>query len=432
MGQILLSYSQAQRHRGQKAVMLYSGGLDSMYTALMLKELGLEVHALTADVGQAIPGHLSGTASALGIRLEIADVRSALCEENITKGILANALFNDHYPISSSYTRPLIAREAVKLARKIGARLIIHSATPLQNSAARYTTSIMALAPEMDIFCPAVGEYASREEKMAALAPFLEALGIPFPLSPSLYSVDENLWARVIESGPLEDCTQDVPPHGVFEWTAPPEACSTEPLELTLELREGLPVALNGQSMPLLAMIGELNGVLGRYGIGRYTGLEDGLFGTKMPELREAPAACMIHASHVKLEEAVLSAQELRIKKSLDREWTHLVVTGGWYSGLKGTLDAAMAAFNRDITGWVRWRVSPGQMFCISRSAEKGMYVSRFPAFAQEFQQYSLNSFFQQLGRQQRLGDGTAIPHNAAAGGEEQADDLIPELVLQR
>ncbi|UFJ42471.1 argininosuccinate synthase [Brevibacillus humidisoli] len=399
MGRIWFEEQELAGYTGTAVVQLYSGGLDSMYTALGMAQRGYDVHALYVDVGQERPENLEEACAALGVQLIIVDGKTTLCDEYLSKGIQSNALYNDVFPISSSYTRPLIAAQAVAYAESIGAELIVHSATPYQNSTSRFNLSILALAKEMHVYCPAVGQYVSREEKIAQL----RRAGIPLDAEKRLYSIDENLWARVIENGTLEQPWIDLPAKGVFTWTTDPEHCGEEPITVTLSFEKGLPVQLDGSSMSLAEMIASLNTSLGRYGVGRYSGLEDGAFGLKNPEVREAPAAEMIHKSHLLLEEMILSSEELRIKKMLDREWTRLVVAGGWYSPLKRALDAAIAALNQDITGQIRWRVTNGQIMPIARESVHALYSAASDSFPGELFPYSLGTFYQQLARKQRV-----------------------------
>ena len=79
--------------------------------------------------------------------------------------------------------------------------------------------------------------------------------GIDVPVkSGSAYSVDPNLWGRSIQAGPLED-----------PWVAPPEDCyaftrshvdaPAEPQEVVVRFVEGVPVAIDGEELPLDELI---------------------------------------------------------------------------------------------------------------------------------------------------------------------------------
>ncbi|WJE50466.1 argininosuccinate synthase [Bacillus cereus] len=397
MKKILSTYDEIKGFKGEKAVLLFSGGLDSMYAAITLRQLGLEVYGLIADVGQSIRNENLLLASQKGIYLRKIDLKETLANQFISQGIQSNALYNQHFPLSSAYTRPAIANEAVKFAQEINSRIIIHSSTPFQNSATRFNLSIMALDPKLYIFCPAIGEYISREEKER----FLENEGIHFSKeNKPVYSIDENIWARVIENDTIESPWIDLPKEGVFEWTVDPHKCKESPTEISITFELGLPKMLNGKPMDLLPMIQTLNQQLGQYGIGRYNGLEDGLFGVKNPEVREAPAAEFLHKSHLLLEEVILTKEELALKKVLDNKWTELVALGKWFSKIKEHLDASIQSFNQNISGTLKWRVYPGTLLCISKQSDHGLYSANVPRFVEEFQPYTLNSFYNQLGRE--------------------------------
>ena len=61
-----------------------------------------------------------------------------------------------------------------------------------------------------------------------------------------LYSIDDNLWGRAIECGEMEDPWAR-PPEDVWSLTKP---TATEPREITVRFEAGLPVAVDGETMP--------------------------------------------------------------------------------------------------------------------------------------------------------------------------------------
>ncbi len=397
MSSVLLNPNDINQYHDENVVLLFSGGLDSVFAAYQLTLQGLRVHALYVDVGQTEEPDLDYLAKQLNITVKRVGARDKLCQNFIARGIQANALSNGQYPISSSYTRPLIASEGVRFAREIGSRLIAHSATPLQNSTPRFNLSILALANDIDIYCPSTLNYTPRERK----AEILISNGILVASNESLYSIDENLWARVIESGPLEDARNEIQESVVFRGGELSDS-EAQSCMITLEFHRGLPTAVNGKKGSLLAIVETLNEILSKYGIGRYSGHEDTLFGMKSHELREAPAASIIHQSHRLLEEMVLSADELRMKQIMDSEWTRNVITGGWFSPLKDALDCAIEFMNNDITGEIKWKVMKSSVFCISKWTTNSLTVSRHPEFYNEFQPYNFDSYYTQLARNRR------------------------------
>ena len=79
-------------------------------------------------------------------------------------------------------------------------------------------------------------------DKAIALA---EEWGIPVSDVATKYSIDENLWGRTAECGPLED-PWVAPPEDAFERTAAPRTVRPSPTEIVVSFERGLPVALDG------------------------------------------------------------------------------------------------------------------------------------------------------------------------------------------
>src|SRR5215216_6387653 len=127
----------------------------------------------------------------------------------------------------------------------------------------------------------------SRPGEMA----YAEEHGIPVPTTKEApYSVDENLWGRSIEAGPLEDPDHE-PTEDVFELTTSPENAPDEPQYVEIGFEEGLPTSLDGEKLPLVDLIAELGAVAGANGVGRIDMVEDRLVGIKSREIYESPAA---------------------------------------------------------------------------------------------------------------------------------------------
>src|SRR5437660_2539619 len=200
-----------------RVVLAYSGGLDTSVAALRLREEeGLEVAACLVDLGHPFDGDaVRARAEAAGAELHVVDARHAFCEEFCLPALHANALYEGKYPLVSALARPLIASEVVRVAREMGASYVAHGCTGKGNDQVRFETSFAALAPELGVLAPVRDRAMSREE---ALAKARDA-GIAIATEAKTYSVDENLWGRTIECGPLEDPWTE-PPADAFAVTA--------------------------------------------------------------------------------------------------------------------------------------------------------------------------------------------------------------------
>src|SRR3979409_1141435 len=85
-----------------KVVLAYSGGLDTSVAIRWLQDRGLDVVALTIDVGQ--PGDLQGIkekAQRLGAKAHIVDARQEFADRFILPALQANAMYEGQYPLST-------------------------------------------------------------------------------------------------------------------------------------------------------------------------------------------------------------------------------------------------------------------------------------------------------------------------------------------
>jgi argininosuccinate synthase len=188
-----------------------------------------------------------------------------------------------------------------------------------------------------------------------------------------VYSIDQNLWGRSIESGPLEDPSNE-PPEDAFEWTESPESALNEPEYLTINFREGIPYAINGETLEAVTLIEKLNNVAGKHGIGRIDHMEDRLIGIKSREVYECPAATVILEAHKDLEKTVLTKHELSFKKLVDDQWTFLVYSGLWMDPLKEALEAFIDKTQERVLGKVKLKLYKGSLRVVGRSSPMSLY----------------------------------------------------------
>jgi argininosuccinate synthase len=372
----------------KKCVVLYSGGMDSTYFLNWATKNDLNVVALHVNLQPNPPNDMiENTAKNMGIKYHYVDAVCEFVEEYVSLGIKANSLYQNSFPICSSLSRPLMAKKAVELAFQENADCIVHTSCYHQNSASRFNLAIRSLAPGMSIGNPFLKESLSRSQK------YHELNALDLLHSSSIYSIDENIWGRVIENSVLDDLQNPVPEE-VFKWTVNSQYSPKENHDLTITFEAGLPTAIDGQSRSLLDIVKTLTDVGKVYGIGRYNGLEDTLLGLKNHEVREAPAAAALLKASQALSRANLTQKELRIKSVLDYEWTELVIGGGWFSSLKTALDAFMDVINKDVSGEIVLTYTPGDVFISSIKSPKSL---DFHNFCEELEEYLLKFSYKEF-----------------------------------
>jgi argininosuccinate synthase len=357
---------------GKKVVLAYSGGLDTSVCVKWLEQQGAIPYALYLDLGQGEPAE-DVRAKALQIGATDAFVRDAKAEfadEYVAPAIKANALYGGKYPLFTALARPLIAKKLVEAAREVGATHIAHGSTGKGNDQVRFDVTTASIAPDLTVVAPVRDWNMNRPEEMA----YAEEHGIPVPTTKkSPYSVDENLWGRSIEAGPLEDPDHE-PTEDVFELTASPENAPDDPQYVEVGFEEGLPTSLDGEDLPLVELIAELNTVAGANGVGRIDMIEDRLVGIKSHEIYETPAALAIVAAHRELEALTLTRDVLRFKTTVEQRYAELAYEGLWFTPLKAALDAFITETQKTVTGSVRLKLYKGNASVVGRTAPNALY----------------------------------------------------------
>nr|WP_233168962.1 argininosuccinate synthase-related protein [Streptomyces tsukubensis] len=352
-------------------VTLFSGGLDSSYLLYRLVQAGAtDVHAISVGLGgDERNTQIQRITDTLGVRLRFSDARAAFVEEFVRPAIAASSVYLDTHPISSSLSRPLIARIAVDMAREVGAQVILHTANRSQNTLRRLNCSLELLGFEGYFGSPYELDPVDREVKIKEL----RAVGLD-EMAERSASGDSNLWCREFESGALDDPEEHSVPESYYRWSAVRDS-PVPPTDVSVTFRAGVPVALNGRQCPLADIIEELNWTVGAHGLGRYTGLEHLPGGAKVLEIREMPAAWLLLASRRHLETAVLDAETIREKLHVEQVWVREALEGRWFGALRAACQAFVLQLSTPLDGVVRWRLSGGRASTTSIVADAPLYV---------------------------------------------------------
>jgi argininosuccinate synthase len=393
-----------------RVLLLYSGGLD---TSVMLKWIqdhyGAEVVALTVNLGQ--PGEdydvVRGKALDLGaLACEVVDAREEFARDYVLPAIKANALYGGGYPLFTALGRPLIAKLAVEKAREHGCDAIAHGCTGKGNDQVRIDSTVLALAPEMKIVAPVRNWQMGREEEIA----YAREHGIPVKGGTEAppYSIDDNIWGRSSEGGPIEDL--DEPPRDdVFELVTDARDAPDEPEDLVVGFERGCPVSLNGERLGLVELIDRVAEIAGRHGVGTVDHIEDRIVGLKVRDLYEVPAAEVLLAAHRELEKLVGTIHQNRFKRALDEQWAFLVYAGLWYEPLREDLDAYMDSVNEHVTGEIVVRLFKGRAQVVARSSPNALYDEALAGFGESgglFSQHASPGFIELWTLQSRMAYG--------------------------
>jgi argininosuccinate synthase len=371
-----------------RVLLLYSGGLD---TSVMLKWIqdryGAEVVCLTVNLGQ--PGEdyavIKGKAELLGAReCHVVDAREQFAHEYVLPAIKANALYGGGYPLFTALGRPLIAKLAVDYARIAGCDTIAHGCTGKGNDQVRIEATVATLAPELKTIAPVRTWKMGRDEEIA----YANEHGIPIKSNPAQgsevapYSIDDNLWGRSSEGRWIEQLDH-APEDDVFQLVTPPERAPDEPETVQVEFDAGVPVALNGERIELVALLERTAAIAARHGVGIVDHIEDRIVGLKVRDIYEVPAAAVLLPAHQELEKLVCTIHQNQFKPQLDRQWAYLVYAGLWWEPLRADLDAYIDSVNAQVTGTIGVRLYKGHARVVTRSSPNAVYDQSLASFAE-------------------------------------------------
>ncbi|MEM4279905.1 MAG: argininosuccinate synthase [Archaeoglobaceae archaeon] len=360
-----------------KAVLAYSGGLDTTVCIFLLRErYGFdEVVTVTVDIG--LPEKELKKAEERGKKYAnkhyTVPARKEFVEA-IFRLIKANADY-EGYVLGTAMARPVIAEKVAEIAKKEKADAIAHGCTGKGNDQLRFENvfrqyGFKVIAPVRDL-------NLTREWEIE----YAKQHGIEVPATKERpFSVDENLWSRSVEGGKLED-PSFVPPEEIYEWTKNPKFSPDEPEIIKIDFEKGVPIALNDERLDGFELISRLNEIGGKHGIGRTDMIEDRVLGLKARENYEHPAATILITAHRDLERLVLSRRELKFKKIVEEEWSELVYYGLTNEPLFEALNAFIDKTQERVTGWVKLKLYKGLATPIARHSGFALYSEELVSF---------------------------------------------------
>ncbi|MDR2224711.1 MAG: argininosuccinate synthase, partial [Providencia sp.] len=316
----------------KKIVLAYSGGLDTSAIIPWLKENydGCEVVAFVADVGQDREDLVGVEKKALqsgASECYVVDLREEFIKEYIYPVLKTGALYEGSYLLGTSMARPIIAKAQVEIALKVGADAVAHGATGKGNDQVRFESTYTALAPQLEVVAPwREWDLRSRE----ALLDYLKERNIPTTASlEKIYSRDENAWHISTEGGVLES-TWNAANQDCWVWTVDPQDAPDEAEFVTVGVKQGEVVSVNGKTLSPLGCLETLNTLGAKHGVGRIDIVENRLVGMKSRGCYETPGGTIMMAALRGIEQLVLDRDSYKWREQLGLEMSYVVYDGRW------------------------------------------------------------------------------------------------------
>ncbi len=368
----------------EKAVLAYSGGLDTSVILTYLKEnYDYDVIAVCVNVGQdddfdAIEKKAYATGA---VKAYIVDVTEELVTDYIWPTLKAGAVYENDYLLGTSFARPLIARELVRIAKQEGAVAIAHGCTGKGNDQVRFESSIHAIDPSLKIIAPwREWDLKSREDCIA----YAKEHNIPISQTlKKIYSRDQNIWHISHEGGNLEDPWNE---HldDIHVMSVPVEKAPDKPTFVEITFEKGCPVALDGKEMGPVEIIETLNKVGGENGVGTIDIIENRLVGMKSRGVYETPGGTILFKAHQDLEKLVLDRETMSFKNQVALKYAQLVYDGQWFTPLHDALDAFVDSTQEIVTGVVKMKLYKGNAIPVASKSKYSLFNESFATFGED------------------------------------------------
>ena len=371
----------------KKIVLSYSGGLDTSIIITWLKENynNCEVIAVTGNVGQGdyeLEGLEEKAKKTGASKLYVLDLKEEMVNDYVAPAIKAGATYEGVYLLGTPFTRPLLAKKLVEIAKKEGADAICHGCTGKGNDQVRFELAIKSFEPDMPVIVPwREWNIKSREDAIQ----YAEDHKIPLKINRETnYSKDKNLWHLSHEGLDLEDIA-NVPNYDkILEMGVTPQKAKDKEATIELEFEKGLPVALNGVKMNLVEMIEKLNKIGGENGIGILDLVENRLVGMKSRGVYETPGGTIIYKAHSLLETICLDKETMHYKQGISAKMGEILYDAKWYTPLREALEAFVDKTQENVTGKVGLKLYKGNIIPNGLESSYSLYSVQTASFGED------------------------------------------------
>ncbi len=340
----------------KKVVVAFSGGLDTSYTVMKLKNDGYDVYAACANTGGFSPEQLKANeenAYKLGAKAYVTlDVTHEYYEKSLKYMIFGNVLRNNCYPISVSSERIFQAIAIARYAKEIGADAIAHGSTGAGNDQIRFDMTFLVMAPGVEIITLTRDKALSRKEEVD----YLNEHGFFADFTKLKYSYNVGIWGTSICGGEILDPTQGLPEEAYLKHVT----ATDEEAELKITFEKGEIVAVNGEKFDdKIAAIQKIEEIGASYAIGRDCNVGDTIIGIKGRVGFEAAAPKLIIEAHRLLEKSTLSKWQQYWKDQVANWYGMFLHESQYLEPVMPDIEAMLTSSQRHVNGTAILKLRP-------------------------------------------------------------------------
>lgn len=362
---------------GQKVGIAFSGGLDTSTAILWMKKKGALPYAYTANLGQPdeknyddIPRRAMQYGAEKAV---LVDCRPQLVNEGLA-AIASGAfhIFTGGLPYfnTTPLGRAVTGTMLVAAMRDDGVNIWGDGSTYKGNDIERFYRYGLLVNPSLKIYKPWLDTtFISELGGRAEMSAFLNAEGFHYKMkAEKAYSTDSNMLGATHEAKDLEKLSTTMkivdPIMGVAFWR---DDIKIDPEVVTVEFKEGKPVALNGVYFSdMVALMQEANRIGGRHGLGMSDQIENRIIEAKSRGIYEAPGMALLFLAYERLVTGIHNEDTIEQYRINGMKLGRLLYQGRWFDSQAIMLrESAQRWVATPITGMVKLELRRGNDYTI-------------------------------------------------------------------
>ena len=362
---------------GQKVGIAFSGGLDTSAALRWMKNKGALPYAYTANLGQpdetdyeAIPRRAmeygAENARLIDCREQLVNEGIAAIQSGAFHISTAGQLYFNTTPLGRAVTGTML----VAAMREDGVNVWGDGSTYKGNDIERFYRYGLLANPNLKIYKPWLDvQFITELGGRAEMSAFLQKEGFNYRMSAEkAYSTDSNMLGATHEAKDLESLDSNMkivePIMGVAFWR---DDVEVKPETVTVEFKEGVPVAINGQkfSNPV-ALMEEANRIGGRHGLGMSDQIENRIIEAKSRGIYEAPGMALLFLAYERLITGIHNEDTIAEYRINGIKLGRYLYQGRWFDSQALMIrESAMRWVARAVTGEVTIELRRGNDYTI-------------------------------------------------------------------
>lgn len=386
----------------KKVLLAFSGGLDTSFCAMYLKEQGYEVHTALANTGGFDAEELKvieEKAKKLGVASHASlDVTKDYYSKSIKYMVFGNVLRNGTYPISVSSERIFQAIAIIEYAKKIGADAVAHGSTGAGNDQVRFDLTFQILAPEIEIITPTRDMELTRDYEIN----YLKEHGYVADFKKLEYSINKGLWGTSVGGKETLKSNETLP-----EEAYPSQVTKKEESQMTIDFVNGEIAGVNGKKYDdKIAAINEVNRLGSEYGIGRDMHIGDTIIGIKGRVGFEAAGAILIINAHKMLEKHTLTKWQQYWKDQIGTWYGMFLHEAQYLEPVMRDMEAMLDSSQKNVTGRVIINLRPYSYTLVGVETSYDLMRSDFGEYGEVVKAWTaddVKGFTKILGNQMKI-----------------------------